>query len=431
MSAPLTLSQLNNRISAGINSDPSLQGVWVVAETSDVRVTSHCYLELVEKDPSTGSPTARLRANIWRNNFARMSSDFTSATGRRFESGIKVMVKVNVSYHPVYGMAANIIDIDPSYTLGDLMRLRREILERLKAEGVISLNRSLPWPEVPLRIAVISGAGAAGYGDFIHQLYSSPSRLAFKVRLFPATVQGVSAPASIISALDAIAAQEDQWDCVVIIRGGGATTDLAAFENYDLAANIAQFPLPVIIGIGHERDITVLDYVANMRVKTPTAAAEWLIARGQEALDRLNSLASAIYTYASDLLAGHREQLGRIEATIPHLPQAALSSARHRLSQLGAALSDNAHSRLRPEYSRLDRLHGYLVSSAATQLSRSRDRLDRLGELASVLSPASTLARGYSITRVDGHAVTSAQSIRPGTRLVTTLADGSVISTSL
>lgn len=245
----------------------------MTAETSDVRRAAHCYLELIQKHPTTGEPVARVRATIWRSAFARIESDFMAATGSRLASGMKVRVLVSVNYHPAYGLSLNITDIDPVYTMGDLVRLRMEILSRLQKEGVLELNRSLDWPDVPLRIAVISAQGAAGYGDFVHQLYTNPRCLRFTTRLFPALMQGREAPASIIAALEDIAAEEENWDGVVIIRGGGATSDLASFENYDLAANIAQFPLPVIIGIGHERDVTVLDYVANMRVKTPTAAA--------------------------------------------------------------------------------------------------------------------------------------------------------------
>lgn len=427
----ISLSELSQRIAYAINPEPSLQGVWVVAETSDVRVSAHCYLELIEKDPASGQPLARLRANIWSNKFLRLRGEFRAATGSDFASGIKVMVRVNVNYHPSFGLSANITDIDPSYTLGDMLQRRREIIARLTAEGIIDLNRELEWPETPLRIAVISAGGAAGYGDFIHQLFSSPARLAFTVKLFPALMQGASAAPSIISALEAIAGEEENWDGVVIIRGGGATSDLAAFDDYDLAANIAQFPLPVIIGIGHERDVTVLDYVANMRVKTPTAAAEWLINRGEEALDRLDHLATLIYTYASELLSGSRQQLARIEATLPHLPQAALTRASSRLSRLGQTLAESALTRLRPNFSRLDILAERVANASAAGIERSRTLLDRMAEKIELLSPASTLARGYSITRVDGHAVTSASGLKQGTIITTTLADGSITSVTV
>ena len=427
----LTLEQFTSRLSSLISSEPSLRNVWVTAETSDVRRNMHCYLELIQKDPVTGDPVARARATIWRSAFARIESDFMAATGSRLASGMKVRVLVSANYHPAYGLSLNITDIDPVYTMGDLLRLRMEILSRLKDEGVVDLNRSLEWPDVPLRIAVISAPGAAGYGDFIHQLYTNPRALRFSTRLFPATMQGQQAPPSIISALEAIAAEEEEWDGVVIIRGGGATSDLAAFENYDLASNIAQFPLPVIIGIGHERDVTVLDYVANMRVKTPTAAAEWLIGRGTAALERLDMLASDIHATASAMIAESREQLAYMSARLPYLPQAAVDSARKRLDRDMLALSETARGRLRPELSRLDMAAERLSSVTSAIIERRRHRLDSIGELIEVLSPVATLRRGYSITRVDGHAVTSVSELKPGMTIETTLADGTVRSNIL
>lgn len=284
---PVTLQALARRVSAAL-ADTSLFNVWVVAELSDLRVNhGHCYLELMEKHPSTGAILARMRAVIWANVFPRINADFLSTTGQRLASGIKVMVCGTVNYHPAFGMSFVISAIDPAFTMGEAERRRREILRKLQIEGVLELNRSIEWPDVPNRIAIISAPGAAGYGDFIHQLYTNPSGLRFHTQLFPAVMQGERTSPSVIAALDSIAAGMDEFDCVVIIRGGGATSDLLAFDDYELAANIAQFPLPVVIGIGHERDTTVLDYVANMRVKTPTAAAEWLIARGENALAAL------------------------------------------------------------------------------------------------------------------------------------------------
>ena len=428
-SSAITLEEFTARIAGAVNGSPGLAGVWVVAETSDVRRSGHCYLELVQKHPVTGDPVARLRGTIWRSALAQIDAKFSGSTGERLGSGMKVMVRVTASYHPAYGLSGNITDIDPSYTLGDLVRRRQEIVARLRAEGIIDLNREAEWPDVPLRVAVISAQGAAGYGDFIHQLYTCPSRLDFRVRLFPALMQGSGAPGSIISALEAIASEEDEWDCVVIIRGGGATSDLAAFENYDLAANIAQFPLPVMIGIGHERDVTVLDYVANMRVKTPTAAAEWLIARGECALGELDRLGHEVLRLASDMLAGSREQLARIAALLPHLPVTALGNARIRVDRLARALGDSASARLRPEYSRLDVLAERVASAPMAAIDRQRGVLERLEGLVKVLSPQATLSRGYSITRVGGHAVTSVRQLSAGTVVETTLADGSVRST--
>ncbi len=283
MSIPqaITLEEFARRIGKAIFV-PDTQKVWITAELSDVSVRGgHCYMELIEKDPERGTTRARMHGIIWSNNFKSVAPDFLAATGQKFDTGLKVMVLGSANMHPAYGLSVVITAVNPEYTMGDLLRRRREILDRLQQEGILEMHRNIGWCRVPLRIAVVSAPTAAGYGDFINQLYNNPSRLHFKVRLFPAVMQGVTAPATIISALETIAKQAGDWDGVVIIRGGGATSDLASFENYDLAAAIARFPLPVIVGIGHERDVTVLDYVANMRVKTPTAAASWLISRGK------------------------------------------------------------------------------------------------------------------------------------------------------
>lgn len=329
--SPITLLDLMRRVGALVMV-PSTQGIWITAELSDVAVRGgHCYMELLQKDPATGQSVARARATMWANVHSRVATEFLAVTGQRFATGIKVMLRVSAQMHPVFGLSLNITAVNPEYTMGDLMRRRREILLRLQAEGILEANRQLPWPDVPCRIAVISAPGAAGYGDFLHQLYNNPSRLRFTTRLFPAVMQGERTPSAIISALDMIAAVQDEWDCVVIIRGGGATSDLMAFDDYNLAANIAQFPLPVVIGIGHERDITVLDYVANMRVKTPTAAAEWLIARGKAALERLSRLAADLHRAVSERVGGMKMQLAQYEALLPTLPLAALERARMRL----------------------------------------------------------------------------------------------------
>ncbi|MEE1233690.1 MAG: exodeoxyribonuclease VII large subunit, partial [Phocaeicola sp.] len=262
---------------------------WVQAELSDVRsnYSGHCYLELVQKDPKSNSLVAKARGMIWSNVFFRLKSYFEEETGQAFVSGIKVLVKVTVGFHELYGFSLTIIDIDPTYTLGDMARRRKEILNRLDAEGILTLNKELDFPELPQRIAVISSATAAGYGDFCNQLENNIYGFQFFTRLFPAVMQGDKVESSIIAALDAINAEIDNWDAVVIIRGGGATSDLSGFDTYDLAANCAQFPLPIITGIGHERDDTVLDMISHTRVKTPTAAAEFLIARFAEVAGRL------------------------------------------------------------------------------------------------------------------------------------------------
>ncbi len=425
----LTLTQLAQRITAAVTT-PAMQNVWVVAELSDVSQRGgHCYMELVEKDPERGTPIARMRGIIWASYFGRLAADFMAATGQRFGAGIKVMVRGSVSMHASFGLSFVINGINADFTMGDLMRQRREILERLKREGILEMNRQLPMPEVCLRVAVISSAEAAGYGDFFNQLYNNQWRLRFTTRLFPAIMQGERSSRSIIESLDTIASQEDQWDCVVIIRGGGATSDLACFENYDLAANIAQFPLPVIIGIGHERDITVLDYVANMRVKTPTAAAEWLISRGGALITDLNERTHIIVRMATERLAGAKEELSYYMGLLPVAPGNAVERARGRLRHALLSMGQMGTRRITPALGRLDTAASQLPILTANVLSRHRDRLDAKMKLLEVLSPQSTLNRGYSITRVNGHAITSGAQVEPGAEIVTLLADGSIKST--
>ena len=430
MSSPLSLSQLNRRIAQAL-AQPALQSVWVVAELSDLRVNhGHCYMELMEKDPSTGSVQARLRGVIWASAFPRINADFFGVTGRRLESGLKVMVCGSVSYHAAFGMSFVITAIDPSYTMGEAERRRREIIDRLTREQVIDLNRTLEWPDVALRIAVISAPGAAGYGDFINQLYSNGEHLRFRTRLFPAIMQGDRTSPSIIASLEAIATEADDFDCVVIIRGGGATSDLLAFDDYDLALNVAQFPLPVIIGIGHERDTTVLDFVANMRVKTPTAAAEWLIGRGSDALDRLRRTAGDIMLAASDIIAGAQTRLAYLDSALLIAPQNAVIRAENALHRASMMLAQTGVRRIAPEMARLDSMGKAIATAAENTIVRNADRLKSRSELLDALSPAATLARGYSITTINGRAVRSAADVKTGDILTTLLSDGAISSTA-
>ena len=424
----VSLLQLQ-RLVASLVQRPETQNVWVTAELSDVAVRGgHCYMELLQKD-DRGLQVAKARGVIWASLYPSIDSQFYAATGQRFASGLKVMLRVSASMHPVYGFSLVVSAVNPEYTLGDLLQRRREILERLKREGILNLNRELKWATpVPQRIAVISAAGAAGYGDFMNQLHTNPSHLRFVTRLFPAIMQGNSAPPSIIAALDQVAAEADQWDCVVIIRGGGATSDLQAFEDYDLAANVAQFPLPVVIGIGHERDITVLDYIANTRLKTPTAVAEWLIAQGESALTWLQNTGQRILQIASQRISGNKEQLAHAEGLLPVLAQGAVERSLTKLRKAAATLDSVSARRIQPQLTRLQMIADSIPVSALRAIERQRQLLDSRAELLEALSPHATLARGYSITRVNGRAVTDAAQVKPGEVLETTLANGTLRS---
>ena len=449
---PISLLELNRRITRALTAMPGLENVWVTAETSDLRTSGgHCYMELVQKDES-GRQLAKCRAAIWASAFARLSAKFSSATGSALRSDMKIMVRVSVSHHAVYGMCLVISDINPEYTLGDLARRRNEILARLKREGVYDFNRSLPWSFTPCRIAVISARGAAGFDDFMKHLHNNPLRLRFTTDLYEASMQGVNTSASVIAAMEAVMERVDSYDCVVIIRGGGAVSELAAFDDYMLALHVAQFPLPVIVGIGHERDVTVLDYVANTRVKTPTAAAEILIARMTEAYAAAADTGRDILATVRSIVAARREQLAYYSGLLPARVQNVLAEQRRitgrNASQavlqavtavverqrrlVGREAVENLSHLVSSAISRQRRLTGEELVASVTHASRSvfnrhNARLQALGEILDVLSPEATLRRGYTITRRNGKAVSNGDILRTGDVITTVFACGEAV----
>lgn len=381
---------------------------WVQAELSDVRTnsTGHCYLEFIQKDPRSNSLVAKARGIIWSNIFHLLKPYFEESTGQAFVSGIKVLVQVTVTFHELYGYSLTVQDIDPTYTLGDMARRRKEILDQLAAEGVLTLNKELEMPPLPQRIAIISSPTAAGYGDFCHQLQHNPRGFFFRTELFPALMQGDRVEESILSALDRILARQDDFDVVVIIRGGGATSDLSGFDTYLLAASCAQFPLPVITGIGHERDDTVLDSVAHTRVKTPTAAAEFLISRLDIAADRLETLAGHLRESVLSRLSEERRRLDEYKNRIPSAVVRRLSAAKLELLTV-----------------RKD-----IFQSVTASLSRQRHRLELLQQRLTDASPEKMLARGYSLTLKDGKVVKDVSSLREGDEILTRFFRGKAIS---
>lgn len=403
----LSLYELGRLIRLALN-----QGLpdayWVQAELSEVRevYNGHCYIELVQKAERGNALLAKARGTIWANIYKMLRPYFENATGQRFAAGIKVLLQVSVEYHEQYGLSLTVHDIDPTYTLGDMARRRREILMQLEEEGVLTLNKELSMPLLPQRIAVVSAAGAAGYGDFCDQLMSNPYGFVFYPKLFPAVMQGDRVEATVIAALDRIAAERDEWDVVVIIRGGGATSDLSGFDTYPLAANCAQFPLPIITGIGHERDDTVLDLVAHTRVKTPTAAAEYLIAT-------LSDAAAALDTLVASLTANLTECIHREEARLQQIAT--------RLPSLLALV----HTR---QLHRIEQIESRLKVAGAHSLVEQQHRLQLIEKIIEGASPAHILQRGYSITRCDGHVVRNAASLPVGAVLTTEFADGQVSS---
>lgn len=411
----MTLSAFNARIERVISGEPILQNQWVIAETSGLRLnrSGHCYTELIEKD-ERGTTIAKVDAVIWASNYPYLYYKFKEATGQPLASDMKVLIKVTANFHRQYGLKIVINDIEPSYTMGDMARQRLEIINRLKSEGVYDLNKQLPWPIVPQRIAIISAAGAAGYGDFMNQLDNNPYGLQFYTCLFNAVMQGAQTVPTVLAALDRINSHIDLFDCVVIIRGGGATSELNSFDNYDLAANVAQFPIPVIVGIGHERDTTVLDEVAALRVKTPTAAAEHLIQCGTTALARLNELQDAVVASVRDTVAQAREQLAYYTSMIPATARRIIDTNRVRLDNHARNIPLVANNLMATQRTRLERAIERIGDNIARAMQREQQRLQALDDKATLLSPACTLRRGYSLVKLGDRYISTATDLQPG-----------------
>lgn len=402
---------------------------WVCAEISELRVNRHCYIELVQKDDYGSSMIAKARAQIWASRWLMLSAMFERATGQRLAPGLQVMVQVEVTFHELYGFSLNIIDIDPTYTLGDIAKRRREIMQQLREEGVIDMNKELPLPRLLQRVAVISSASAAGYGDFCNQLHGNRRGLAFVTQLFQASMQGANTDVSIIAALDRIAAQADLWDIVVITRGGGATSDLNCFDSLELAENVAQFPLPIITGIGHERDDTVIDMVAHTRVKTPTAAAEFLIHHQEMELDTLENLYESILSEAASMLSEEKNRLKTLSSQLPLISSQFTAKARLHLVQLLNSVESMCSQITAREDRRLAALDNKLPMLAPMLLSREKARLEVADVKISSADPQRILNLGFSITRIKGKAVRNASCVKEGDVITTTLASGTVTST--
>lgn len=424
----ISLQQLQQLVGNTIRMNPQLQGVWVTAELSDVRIAGgHCYMELIEKD-ILGNTCAKMRAMIWNSTFNILRGKFYAATGKDISTGMKVMVRGSANHHNLYGLSFTISDIDPAYTVGDMERLRREILEKLSKEGIIDRNRQLRFPPVPQRIAVISAAGAAGYGDFMNQLDNNADGFKFYTHLFPAAMQGEKTSQSVRDALEMVESTIDLWDCVVIIRGGGATTDLNGFDDYDLAKAVALFPLPVAVGIGHERDRTVLDEIACMRCKTPTAVAAMLIDSLRIAYTAAVERVKKIARYSVEAMRGEKYRLSNIETALPARVQTRIMRSEKHLSELGHAIERALSKRYSSESER-QKLLRYRFEKACSQITeRPMIKLKNLENMIRVLSPQNTINRGYSLTMLNGKAVRSVTALKEGDVLETRLSDGTISS---
>lgn len=376
---------------------------WVEAELSECRERGgHCYMELVEKDDKNNTPIARASAKCWRQTWQMMQPYFERTTGQPLRAGLKVLLKVYAQFHEAYGFSWIVTDIDPTYTLGDMARRRQEIIRQLKEEGVFDLQRELRLPLFAQRIAVISASNAAGYGDFCRQLEDNGYGFHFTIQLFPAIMQGEQVESSIINALNQIYNDISHYDVVCILRGGGATADLSGFDTLALAENVAQFPLPIITGIGHDRDESILDMISHTRVKTPTAAATLLVDNLLRVLDRIERAQTFVSHFVSDSIHRHQQHISQLATLIPTLALRTVSDGRHRIEMLQP----------RPRLA-IERL-----------LTEQKHRLERMALQLQGFDPQILLARGYSITLKDGRAVRDPAQVKPGDEIETRIEKG-------
>ena len=356
---------------------------WVRAEIASLSVRGHCYMEVVEK-ANNHSIAAKMRATCWQHTYNLLAPYFEAETGQALSVGMQVLLEVEVSFHAVYGMSLNIVGIDPRFTIGDLAKQRQATIQQLKNDGVMDMQRNLPLPSLLKRIAVISSNDAAGYGDFCHQLKNNNNGLHFHVQLFPALMQGEQSPASIIQSLQQIADDMNSWDLVVIVRGGGATTDLRNFDNYELASHCAQFPLPIIAGIGHTRDISIVDMVVHTSVKTPTAAAEWIVGRMVVQAERINELNERLKNAVKQSIFRQQQRLGNLLQSLRFITQ--------------------------------------------QRFYKQRTQLDVWQKTIQIHSPERIYRMGYSLTTMNGKVVKSIHDVKKGQYIQTHTADGTIES---
>ena len=399
-----TLFELNRLVRETIECEMPNE-YWVEAELSECReLRGHCYMELIEKDKQTATPIAKASAKCWASKWILVRPYFERTTGQRLVAGMKVLLKVYPQFHEAFGFSWIVTDIDPTYTLGDMARKRQEIIRQLKEEGVFDLQKELTLPLFCQRIAVISSETAAGYGDFCNQLADNPYGFQFQTQLFPAIMQGEGVEGSIINALERI--YDQPFDCVVIIRGGGATSDMSGFDTLALAEHVANFPIPIITGIGHDRDESILDMVSHTRVKTPTAAAALLIDHLKEVLDTVNNAQNSITRLVQQKLSTLSTQLSSVSEAIPRL----FSIVKTR------------------QEAKIDALQQRLPMLIERRLLAENHRLQLMEEKLKALDPQLLLKRGYSITRHKGRAVKDATTLKAGDEIETRLAQGLIHS---
>ena len=428
MENALTLYELNSLVVELIDKVmPS--SYWVEAEIADARESKgHLYLELIEKDESTNIPIARASAKCWRSSWLMIGPHFERVAGVKLRAGLQIMIQVHAQFHAQYGFSWIIDDINPEYTMGSMARKRNEIIAQLKSEGVFELQRELCLPLFAQRIAVISSASAAGYGDFCNQLQHNEYGFRFQMQLFQAFMQGEQVEQSIVAALNLISTKEDDFDCVVIIRGGGATADLSGFDTLVLAENVANFPLPVITGIGHERDESILDMVAHTRVKTPTAAAAFLIDHLAATLNRIEQAQISIQRMVEHRIQHEKLHLQQLSTHIPILFSMVKNRENARLDDYWHALLQRVMLHLQQSKMRVELLSNKVIPATTNKLMAEQHKLQLLEQRVDGVNPERMLRLGYSLTYKNGYVLRNVNEVKAGDEITTRLEGGILTS---
>lgn len=408
------------------------QQYWVEAELAEATERhGHLFLDLIQKEEGTNTPVARASAKCWSNTWMPIRLHFERITGQRLKVGMKVLLQVYPQFHPAYGFTWIVTDIDPTFTLGDMARRRLEIINQLKAEGVYDLQKELVLSRFCRRIAIVSSETAAGYGDFCNQLADNEYGFSFSVSLFPAIMQGENVEGSVVAALDRINAVADDFDCVVIIRGGGATSDMSGFDTLLLAENVANFPIPIITGIGHDRDESILDLVSFHAVKTPTAAAAFLISNLASTNDELEDMRDRIVQIVQQRLETERVRMASLSTRLPVQFSLIKTRESSRLDNIMQQIVSKMVYNVQREQHRVDIIEKALPMRIASIVEHQRHRLDMFAQRAASLDPQLILNRGYSMTLAGGHVVTDASQVCDGEVLETRLANGVILSQKL
>ena len=418
----LSLYELNQLIGKALsaNLEPSY---WIVAEIGEIRLNQkgHCYLELVEKEDDR--LLAKSRATIWSYTYRNLSTWFEGITGETLRPGLKILLNATVQYHELYGLSLNIRDIDAQFTLGERAKRKNEVIARLNQDGIFDMNRSLSLPKVPQRIAVISSATAAGFGDFMEQLEKNPFRYKFFVKLHQAIMQGEAAEKSIIDAMHLVFESISQYDLLVIIRGGGAAVDLDCFDTYNLASHIAQFPIPVLTGIGHERDETIADLVAHTKMKTPTAVAEFLVSGMRTFEESLEDLLNTLSGRVSDFMNDQEKALDRKLRQLDAMAGSVMVKFQRMLDQRLHQIHVSSRKMLDKKSHRLDDCKERILLDPRLTLKNEKDKMLLLSRTLQLLDPKNVLERGYSITRHQGRVIHKNMPLNPGAEISTQTKD--------